>query len=284
MRSISSYVDGHSIAADIRMQRQIHKGSFALLEGSTDLKRFKKVIAEVECCVIVCYGKPNVIEAIELLYEDGFPGALGLVDQDFDVILGKSVTHEGLVCSAFHDFDMDVLCTAALQRYLEEVVDPQKLPPDWSSKSILSGIIEDIRPLSALRYCNVRENLQYKLSDLSIDDFFDGVEVNKNHMIGCVFKNRHTTPDKILDLRKNLEKYEALPLDLHQLTSGHDLCAALGVKLRTHIGHRKVPQTLRSEVELHLRLAVTLNDLSQVGLVQKIADWERVNPPYKILA
>lgn len=284
MRSISSYVDGHSIAADVRMQRQIHKGSFALLEGATDLKRFKKIIAEGECCAIVCYGKPNVVEAIELLYDHGFPGVLGLVDQDFDVILGKSVTHEGLVCSAFHDFDVDVLCTTALQRYLEEVVDPQKLSPDWSSKSILAGIIEAIRPLSALRFCNVRESLNYKLSDLSLEDFFDGIEVKRDDMMSCVFKNRYTTSNKILDLRRNIEKYEMLPLDLYQLTSGHDLCAALGVKLRTHIGHRKIPQTLRSEVELHLRLAVTLNDLEQVGLVQKIADWERVNPPYKILA
>ena len=95
MISITKLMDGHDIAQEIRMERQALKNAaFLLLEGDTDLKRFTRYVDEAACSVVNCYGKPNAIEAIELLYEDGFPGALAILDADFDRLTCKLSSHE----------------------------------------------------------------------------------------------------------------------------------------------------------------------------------------------
>src|ERR1700746_552760 len=51
--------------ADIRMQRQYHKGAFLLVEGRSDLKRFSQIVDPTVCLVVASDGKRNVLEAIE---------------------------------------------------------------------------------------------------------------------------------------------------------------------------------------------------------------------------
>jgi hypothetical protein len=97
MISIGKHMDEHDIAQEVRFERKVHKGSFLLLEGSTDIKRFEPLIDGQKCSVVNCYGRKNAIEAIKLLYDDGFPGALGVVDADFDRITGEIDLHEGSV-------------------------------------------------------------------------------------------------------------------------------------------------------------------------------------------
>ena len=118
MISIAAGMDEYDIVQEIRFERQVHKGSFLLLEGQDDLRRFTRFIDEKLCSTVNCFGRPNLIEAIKLLYEDGFLGALGLADADFDRLTGDLETHEGIIYSDSHDFDMDWACEQTLHRYL----------------------------------------------------------------------------------------------------------------------------------------------------------------------
>src|SRR6266446_3526644 len=126
MISIAAGMDEFDIVQEIRFERQVHRGSFLLLEGSEDLKRFTRFTDEHLCSTMNCFGRSNLINAIKLLYEDGFAGALGLADADFDRLTGSLETHEGVIYSDSHDFDMDWACEQTLHRYLEEVGDPDK--------------------------------------------------------------------------------------------------------------------------------------------------------------
>jgi hypothetical protein len=160
MKSIKGFLDGHSVAADVRMQRQIHKGAFALVEGITDLKRFQKLFGDPACCIVICHSKRNVVDAIDRLYDEGFQGALGFADADFDRITGTHVDHEGILLSRTHDFDLDIACTGALNRYFVEVCEEHKLGAFGGTIGAVQRMLAMLRPLSALRYANQRHGLK----------------------------------------------------------------------------------------------------------------------------
>ena len=126
MMSIARYMDEHDIAQEVRLERKVHKGSFLLVEGTTDIKRFGNFIDDDECSLVNCYGRKNAIGAIRFLCEDGFPGALGAVHADFGRVDGSLEHHEGLVYSEAHDFDLDWVHVDAVQRYFKQIAEPEK--------------------------------------------------------------------------------------------------------------------------------------------------------------
>lgn len=67
MISIARHMDEYDIAQEIRLERKVHKGSFLLLEGDTDIKRFSRFIDEAKCSIVNCYGRRRAIAATEML-------------------------------------------------------------------------------------------------------------------------------------------------------------------------------------------------------------------------
>ena len=61
-----------------------------------------------------------------MLYDEGFPGALAVVDADFDRVTNSLLSHEGLIFSALHDLDLDWATPYVVERYLSEVGDKEK--------------------------------------------------------------------------------------------------------------------------------------------------------------
>ena len=243
MKSMTAYIDGHSIAADVRMQRQVHKGSFLLFEGNTDYKRLKKIVDEGRCCTIICFGKDNVVDAVDRLSDDGTPGILGLVDADFDRVLNRLPVADNLIVSQAHDYDLDIMMTNALDRYFFEVADDAKVKAQAASgaavTSVFVGVLESLRPLSALRYANEKEQLGYKLTDLDVADFFDGTTVSVVKLVDVCSQGRFSDAASKQRLSATIAGYAALNMDLYQISSGHDACAAVGIALRDVIGRRK---------------------------------------------
>jgi hypothetical protein len=68
-------IDGYYVAAQIRMLRQVHKGTVLILEGETDARIFDRFIDLNACRIEIGCGKSNVLEALDLLEDEGFPGA-----------------------------------------------------------------------------------------------------------------------------------------------------------------------------------------------------------------
>jgi Protein of unknown function (DUF4435) len=283
MRSITAHLDGHTVAADIRAQRQVHKGAIVLVEGKDDLRRFSNIFDDKSCCIVIAHNKKNVCEAMELLADDGFPGVLGFVDADFDRIDGKELDQESIVYSVSHDFDLDSVLTDALRRYLVEVCDTMKLEQLGGHEGALVHLLSSIRPVSILRWINQHRRLGYRLRDLNFDHFFDGCQVNIDALVASVSNQKFSGPQHQQRLKALINNYVTREYNIYQLTSGHDFCQALGIALRALLGTRKPSQTYGSEIELHLRLTVNLADMIATGLIQKIQEWEDANPGYHIM-
>lgn len=283
MRSIANQIDGPTIAAEVRMERQTHKGAFLLVEGSTDIKRFERVVSEGPCSFVNCFGKPNAKEAIELLYDDGFPGALGMIDADFDRLLSRGSDHEGIVVSATHDFDLDAATTSMFERYLNEVAEQQKVNAVGGPRTLLASLLAAIKPLTAMRFANEKHQLGYSLTSLRIDQFFDGVAIDVDAMVDAVSWGAFSSAANKTALKDHIARYTGSNLDLEQATCGHDFCAALGVILRGIAGGRLPPQTWKSEIEMHFRLAFDLGHFRETPAYAAITAWESENEPYRIL-
>ena len=73
-----------------------------------------------------CFGRENLLGAIEILVDEGFPGVLGLADSDFDRIVGCFQQSDAIIFSESHDFDLDVADSDVLRRYLVEGGDVDK--------------------------------------------------------------------------------------------------------------------------------------------------------------
>jgi hypothetical protein len=274
MKSMSAHITPRTIFAQMRMERQAHKSTFVLLEGSSDLKRVKKVTEQSNCSYVDCFGKENVIGAIDLNLDDGHEDCIGLVDADFDRIAGLTTDIDSVVFSDFHDFDMDIICSEAVESYLSETSDLKKLTVYGGAIPFLNRLMMDIKPLSILRYVNQTRNLRYNLQGLQLHEFFDGYSICTAKMIECVSQGAFGSNNHRQLIQAEIDRLLPLDFDLLQLTNGHDLFAALGICLRNRIGSRSVPQTWRSEVEMHLRLVYSTSDFRKTQAYAKIAEWQ----------
>ncbi|UYO55693.1 DUF4435 domain-containing protein [Rhodopseudomonas palustris] len=281
MISIARELDGFDIAQEIRQERQVHKGSFLLLEGERDIKRFGKFVDDDRCSIQNCFGRANLLKAIELLYEDGFLGVLGLADADFDRLDSCLVSHEGVIYSEAHDFDLDIARSDALQRYLLEVADQKKCEAVGDVDSICLNVMQACKPLSVLRYLNCIQSLGYKLSKIRHGEFSGCCSIDLDKLVDCVSQGKLSRNKDTLKLL--VAKHIQVDYDLFQLTNGHDFFALLGIFLRSQLGSRLDPQSWGSEVEIHLRLAFSEIDFVESSLFKDIIAWEVENKPYKIL-
>lgn len=283
MRSMTRYLKPSDICADLRMQRQTHKGVFVLLEGAGDFKRFKKFYSE-NALLINCWGKDNVCGAIDIEQNSARDDVIGFVDSDFDNIHGTVEENEDIIRSRFHDFDIDVCATEVFARYLAEVGDATKVAAEGGVAACIESLLVALKPLSALRYANVHNNLGYSLSNVDHAAFFNGHAVDVSAMIDHVSCGKFSSQEHKDELLARISQYTAPAFDLWQFTNGHDLIAALGIALRERLGNRHRMLTYRSEVERHLRLAFDVADFQHSGHLAAIRGWEQTRAASLLLA
>lgn len=275
MSSIGAALTARDICAQIRMERQRHKGAFLLMEGTTDVRRFSEFLRIETCSMINCNGKSNVLDAVEINQNGGFEDCLGFVDLDFDRVLNAEIDDDDIVCSEHHDFDLDICATSVIERYLVEVADPQKMNTFENVAACVDALLLALKPLSAMRFANVRHGLGYSFRNIDLENFFDGSILDIGEMVDRVSQGRFNSVECKDALRAQIDRYCDSEIDLWQLTNGHDFMAGLGIALRNRIGNRRNNQTWRSEVEIHLRLALRSGEFVQTGIAAKISQWEQ---------
>jgi hypothetical protein len=283
MISIAKGMDEYDIAQEIRLERQIHKGAFLLLEGDTDIKRFTKITDPARCSTVNCFGKKNLLGAIALLYDEGFGGALGLADADFDRVSNSLAEHEGVIFSEGHDFDIDWACKDVLSRYLDEVAHPEKCEALGGIDGVFEFVLDAARPLSVLRYVSQLRSLRLPLTRVRHAEIVKNAVVDLDLLIDHTCVDAHAAADRKTTIRDLVVRHAQTQFSKLQLTNGHDFFAMLGVALQSKLGDRKVPQTWGSEVELHIRLTYSEDDFLASSLFVAILNWQDENPPYVVI-
>jgi hypothetical protein len=279
------HIDRFYVAAQVRLVRQVHKGTILILEGETDARVFGRFIDKSACDIEVAFSKTNVIGALDLLEDEGFPGVIGVVDADFDRILGRTYPVVNLCLTDFHDLNLVIFASTALDHYLAEYADttPFKALFGSESQAVRKRVVAGCLTLGHCRLSSERRNLRLYFKDLDHEQFVgeDDLVVDADALIATLI-NRSRTVCTVDNLRTFIAAEVSRAHEPYQLVSGHDVSAVLGIALRKLLGQRREVQTWRREIEAGLRLAFDWEALEGTSVYSCLRAWERNNRPYRI--
>lgn len=277
-------IDGHYVAAQIRLVRQADKRTVLVLEGDTDARVFDRFIDKEACDIEIGFGRKNVIEAVDLLEDEGFAGVIGVADADFDRLLDIEHKLENLCLTDCHDLDLTIFASPALESYVAAYADPKKVHTFCKSdleelrKLILAASLE----LSCCRLASEKYGFRLYFKDLRHDEYIDlSLIVDQNRLTTDIIQ-RSSTRCTVAQLKHLIVVETGAEHDLYQLANGHDVAAVLGIAFRKLLGERRTVQTWASEIEAGLRLAFDWDAAKGTALFGRLQAWEKNNRPYKI--
>ncbi len=283
MKPSSWTKDAALIKDEVIMGRQIHRGSFLLLEGEDDHKFWHPRVAPRECELVIGDGKLNVEGAIERLDTRNFSGALGIVDDDFDRLRNKTLPSPNLLATDAHDLECVLLRSPALERVLAECGDQDKIRrfEDTQDCTVRDALLARGLVFGRLRWlAALRRGWSLPFGERGRERFTDRKtwEVDRDRLYTAVVK------DGVL---QNIDAVHTAISDLPDadpwsICQGHDLIVLLRIGLQQVLGNLKKSKGV-ADVAALLRASFGENELHQGTFGQSIRGWESANPPYQVL-
>ena len=269
------YKDPDSIAAEIKMMRMLHEGAFLVVEGVSDV-RFWTTRRHDTCELVDGEGKPNVVGAVHRLDTAGIRGILGIVDDDYDSLMGTSHTARNLVATDAHDLECLLCRSPALDSVLAEFGIPRKIQEfeEAAGVDVRSGLLDRTTVFGRLRWAAIRHNLDIDFRAIHISRFIDSNTwtVDGDELVRAV-SNGGSPP--AYDVLKG--RIAELPdADPWRLARGHAMIEILRIGLMRVLG--TLPTSKGTEdIARILRAAISLEDLQRTSLYADMRTWESAN-------
>jgi hypothetical protein len=271
-------------ANEIKMLRSSFKGTFLLIEGSTDKVFYGRLINKSICTLFPISGKPSskslVINVLQILEQSGVSGVLAIVDADFDHLETLPVSSSNLLRTDSHDLETMILSSNALEKVVEEYSSEDKMSKfdlDFREALLAAGLA-----IGYLRWISQLDGLNLTFSNLSFKNFINAktLAIDELALITEVKNKSQAQKLKNEDLQNRMTDRRNPSHDPWQVCCGHDLTEILSFALQKTIGSMKVDV---SELERSLRLAYEAAYFYSTQLYQSIRLWESQNQPFNIL-
>ena len=264
-----------SIAAEIKMMRMVHDGAFLVVEGVSDV-RFWSTRRHDNCELVNGEGKENVVGAIGRLDAEDIPGVLGIVDDDYNSLMGIIRTSGNLVATDAHDLECLLCRSPALESVLVEFGIASKIQAfeEAARVDVRSGLLERAMVFGRLRWAVARYNLDIDLGTLRVPRFIDTDTwaVDGDGLLRAVLRNGSSHDCDALERR-----IAELPLsDPWRVAHGHDMIEILRLGLRRVLGKLPVRQG-PEDIARVLRAAVSMEELQRTTLYMDMRTWESAN-------
>ena len=261
------------IIAEIIMTRQASNCSFLIVEGGDDV-RFWEARRHSDCQLIDGEGKPNVMAVVHRLDVGRVSGVLGVVDEDYDALLGKSMKLGNLVALSPHDLECLLCQTSALDKVLAEYGERSKIESFKVNKGdIRAALLERTMVFGRLRCAALACGLNIRVNEIQVRRFLNEKtwSVDRQRLIDAV------APGLERDVEDCISRLPAV--QPWRLVTGHDVLSVL------RIGFRRVLGNLRSNVGVReiahvLRAAGEIEGTTVLGEIRR---WEGANRPYRVL-
>lgn len=282
---MKKFIDAFYIAAEIRLTRQVHLGTILILEGPGDFKALRRFIDDTLCSIEIAFGKDNVIKALDLLEDEGFPGVIALVDADFDGILEKTYHLENLCVTDFHDLDLTIFYSSAFDTYISEHADMELVKKNFNSdlSCLRDHLVRVALPFAYCRLVSKIHNLRLSFTQLIHDEFVDkaNLTVNIDAFVAAVLRWSRPGPPAG-SIKALMDKEQQKNYAPRQLANGHDVSAIFGIALRKLVANRRDVHTWAREIESGLRLSFDWEALRTTTFYRCLHAWELNNEPYRI--
>ena len=275
------------IANGIKMRRSQRRDSVVVVEGRDDRFFMRKFSSRESCRIVVVEGKQNVCDVIDALDRDGFVGALGIIDADFDRITGVEISSRNLLRYECHDLETMLLHSQALDSVLIEFVSLEKLKEELENlqQNVLEELISKALPLAYLRLHSLLNGLNLRFDGMRYTAWIDrsSFEANTDRMIREV-RNRSQRHDlRPEDLYAAMEEIERSNFDPREMCNGADLVEILSVGLRGALGANQRSSVTGEVLRRSLRLAYSDQNFIESNLYAEIKAWEARVAVFRIL-
>ena len=266
------------VAAEVKMWRTEHAGSFLVLEGGGD-KRFWDTRSHEDCRLIDGNGKPNVLSGLRRLDEIGFAGVLGVVDSNYDHLAGVPLESDNLVATDAHDLECLLCRSTALDAVLAEYGNDEKIARCGRSAGVRAGLLERGLVFGRLRWAAQRFEPRLRLPRMRAFVDEKSWSVDEDGLIEKVAGKNEGVKANVL--RRPIADLPSA--DPWHVVNGHDLLEILRGGLRNVLGNLPASIGVR-EIAIGLRLAMPIAELQSTRLWRDMQRWERLNKPYLVLA
>ena len=250
------------------------------MEGKDDV-RFWKSRRHARCELVDGEGKPNVIGAIRRVDAARFAGALGIVDDDCDILTGARFESGNLLYTDAHDMECLLCRSSALEKVLAEHGDPEKIRRfEKAGVDVRNALLERTLVLGRLRLAahlaRPAVDLGIKVQQLMNPKTW-AVETDDEALV------RRAVPDSPQDALAIATRLAQLPkADPWYVARGHDMIEILRMGLQRVLGN--LPAHIgTNDIARLLRVGMTPEDLRKTGMWADVHTWQAANRPYYVV-
>ena len=267
------------LVAEITMNRMSHDGAFLLLEGKDDV-RFWQSRRHSNCELVDGDGKLNVVGAIRRIDTARIPGALGIVDSDYELPTSPRAESDNLLYTDAHDLECLLCRSSALDKVLAEHGDAAKIRRfESAGTDIRAALLERTLVFGRLRWAACREQPAIALREIKIPRFVDEEKwtVDGERLI------RETVSDADARAAVRMRLAQLPDADPWYVAHGHDMVEILRTGLRRVLGDLPA-RVAAQDVAGLLRAGMSSEALRKTGLGAGVYSWQAANRPYSVLA
>lgn len=288
--SMKDYLRPSEIVSEVRMIRSKNKDqTYVLVEGETDIVFYKNIIEKACCKIKYCEGRDNVEKAIMECNKAGIRGVIGIIDRDFDAILGNKNDTENLFLTDTHDLETMSLKDQTFERLNNEFGDDDKIEKFERNKkkTLFESIIEigicvgKIRLSDRLNKFNIGFNDMH-ITDYLTDDFTFEVEKYINNAVNAS-QQRNNKYSVVKRIKESLSK----EYDVWQICRGHDLTEIIAFyysgEKPSSVGNNMAKYIRAKDIERILRTSYILDKFYNTALYKMIVDWQTKNGDFRVL-
>ena len=276
---LSQSEEPEGLAAEILMSRMAHSGALLVVEGVDDL-RFWTDRCHKTCELIDGRGKRRLVAGMQQLDGMSFAGALGVVDEDHDALLGITYGSRNVVATDAHDLECLLCRSSALNRVLAEFGSPKKIHEfeERTGSDVRTGLLERTVVFGRVRWAVAKFGLDPG-GGLRFQKFLDPNtwEVDEEGLLGefdAVARRNGRTP-----LRDALAELDGA--DPWRVAQGHDMVGILRVGLQNVLGEIRNVGT--DQIAGILRAGIPPDELLGTGLCREMRAWEHENTGFPVL-
>lgn len=278
------HVRAATVANEARMIRQaIPHVAIAIVEGTDDKLLYGKFVDTNHCKIVVAYGKPHALGALDILRKAHFFGVVLILDADHDRLLCVAGDPDVLTTD-HHDAEMMMIGSPALDAVLAEFGDPARLTEFVGSRgAVVDELLSLARPLGRARLFARQRGQSLRFEGLEFDAFV----CRRAFTVDSSALHRKVQELSRIGLIPE-EPFASRPLDsdppsLRDLCCGHDVVQLLSIGLSRVLGVHNQAEVAPARLERALRLAYETAHFVLTQLWQLVKRWESQNAPYRVL-
>lgn len=260
---------------------------FLIVEGDSDFKFFEHYVENDIFILTAEYlelqtagNKDKVIETIQMANEEGYVGIIGVIDSDFDNLIGFS-SDDNLYRTDTHDLESLLLKSErAFKKVLTSYFPAKRITPS-DVLEVQMTLLNLAKYIGYALWCSNENRWMLQFKNFPIHECIDDdCELLTNDMFQKLIDLSDDTSISLEFMRQEIENKMSLNHDLWQVCRGKDMLKILARYLKYSLGKGNYnSETLSKE----FRLSFDKDDFINTNLYNHIKEFERYNGGYSLI-